>query len=146
MYSSQAMPMAMSGSVQAISTGAIVRKLKPVCSQLLLSTGSGADTLVNVLVGTDDTFLTGVGNDTIRAGGGNDLIDAGEGDDSIDAGAGDDLRPEGIRPVQGDDLVVQENRPGGDDPVIEVVKVPPHFFAEPGDKGVDHGLQRGRLS
>jgi Ca2+-binding RTX toxin-like protein len=58
--------------------------------RLLLSTGSGADTIRNTLVDTDDYITTGAGNDSINGGEGNDSIDAGVNDDQITLSRGND--------------------------------------------------------
>jgi Ca2+-binding RTX toxin-like protein len=58
--------------------------------KLLISTGSGNDSIDNTIAATDDYIDTGAGNDTIKAGAGTDTINGGAGDDIIDGGAGID--------------------------------------------------------
>jgi Ca2+-binding RTX toxin-like protein len=50
---------------------------------LLISTGSGNDSLGNTALNTDDEFYTNAGNDTIIASSGNDTIDGGAGIDKL---------------------------------------------------------------
>ncbi|MDD2742793.1 MAG: cadherin-like domain-containing protein, partial [Rhodocyclaceae bacterium] len=59
--------------------------------QLLLITGSGNDTIVQNVTGTNDEFRTGAGNDTINAGSGNDTLEGGAGADTLTGGSGSDL-------------------------------------------------------
>jgi len=73
--------------------------------RLLLTTGSGDDTLSNTQVATDDVFITGDGNDTINAGDGNDRIEAGAGNDVLNGGAGSDTMIGGA----GDDTYIVDN-------------------------------------
>jgi Ca2+-binding RTX toxin-like protein len=58
--------------------------------RLMLQTGSGNDSLVNTRVATDDTFITGAGNNTVSAGDGNDTINGDSGNDTLDGGTGND--------------------------------------------------------
>ncbi|WP_198301687.1 beta strand repeat-containing protein [Vitreoscilla filiformis] len=51
--------------------------------RLLLSTGSGNDSINNYYNYTSDDIRTNAGNDTIYSGGGNDSIDAGAGNDQL---------------------------------------------------------------
>jgi Ca2+-binding RTX toxin-like protein len=51
--------------------------------RLLITTGSGADSISNTDFDTNDEIVTGVGNDTINAGNGSDRVDAGSGNDTI---------------------------------------------------------------
>jgi Ca2+-binding RTX toxin-like protein len=59
--------------------------------RLLLSTGSGNDSISNTNYATNDDIRTNAGNDTIDGGGGHDSIDAGAGNDLLVGGLGNDL-------------------------------------------------------
>ncbi|MDI1278725.1 calcium-binding protein [Methylobacter sp.] len=73
--------------------------------RLLLLTGSGDDTIIQNVTGTNDEFRAGAGNDTIVAGDGNDYIDGGSGDDLLDGGTGVDTLIGGL----GNDIFVVDN-------------------------------------
>ncbi|MFZ4702514.1 MAG: type I secretion C-terminal target domain-containing protein, partial [Candidatus Methylumidiphilus sp.] len=59
--------------------------------RLLIATGSGNDTLTNLIVNTDDVFITGAGDDTVNAGGGNDRIEGGQDNNRLTGGSGTDV-------------------------------------------------------
>jgi Ca2+-binding RTX toxin-like protein len=58
--------------------------------RLLLSTGSGNDTVKNNNTSTSDQIYTGGGNDIVHGGGGGDWMDAAGGADDMDGGADSD--------------------------------------------------------
>jgi Ca2+-binding RTX toxin-like protein len=59
--------------------------------RLLITTGSGNDNLSNTKVTTDDTFITGAGNDTLNGGAGNDILTGGIGNDTYIVDTSNDL-------------------------------------------------------
>jgi len=58
--------------------------------RLLVLTGSGNDTFVQQVTGTDDEFRLGAGNDYANAGSGNDILIGGAGNDILEGGDGSD--------------------------------------------------------
>ena len=58
--------------------------------RLLILTGSGNDTIVQNVTGTDDEIVSGDGDDNISTNSGNDRINAGPGNDLLDGGSGTD--------------------------------------------------------
>ena len=58
--------------------------------RLLLLTGSGNDTIVQQVTGTNDEFRLGAGNDYANAGSGNDMLTGGAGNDILEGGDGND--------------------------------------------------------
>ena len=104
--------------------------------RLLISTGSGNDTLNNTAVNTDDVFISGAGADSISAGGGNDSVDSGDGNDSVLAGTGDDTVLGGL----GDDTLDggagsdSINAGGGNDTLLDINPI------DGGDDTVDGGI------
>jgi Ca2+-binding RTX toxin-like protein len=68
--------------------------------RLLVTTGSGNDSIKNITAVTDDYIVTGAGNDTIDGGAGNDTIIGGIGNDILYGDTGDDMMSGG----EGDDV------------------------------------------
>jgi Ca2+-binding RTX toxin-like protein len=58
--------------------------------RLLVTTGTGADIIVNTTVTTNDEIVTGPGSDTVNSGAGNDVLRGDTGADSLTGGAGSD--------------------------------------------------------
>ena len=73
--------------------------------RMLITTGSGNDSIKNIIAATDDYIDTGAGSDRIESGAGNDTIMGGAGNDYLDGGVGNDMMYGG----EGDDSYIVDS-------------------------------------